>query len=73
MKAFALAVIALVLSVSASLAVDPTISPYCRGEEAKNHKLFCETISSNKSLGTQSSGPDACDPNSPLYDGPCPI
>ena len=53
------------------LAVDASISPYCRGDAAKDHANFCAAVANNKSLGTQSSGADKCNPDSPRYRGPC--
>lgn len=64
-------VAATIIAATPSVAVDATISPLCRGETAKKHANFCAAVANNKSMGSESSGPDACDPYSPLYTVPC--
>jgi len=41
------------VAATPTLAVDATITPYCRGEAAKVHANFCAAVANNKSMVSQ--------------------
>lgn len=50
-------VLSSIFTVAPSLAVDASISPYCRADTIAYHENFCNAVANNESLGTENSKP----------------